>query len=393
MNLCLLGSTGSIGKSTLDVVARNSEFSVDSLIAGRRWELLLEQVKQHSPRLAVLEDVVAAEKLAAEVARLGLSTKVEGGTPAILEAASSANTDTVVAAMVGAAGLQPTLAALGAGKRLLLANKESLVMCGDLMLQTAKANGALILPLDSEHNAIFQSLPSSVQTGELNCLEAGVESLILTASGGPFRGMSAEQLHAVSVEQALDHPNWDMGPKVTIDSATLMNKGLEVIEACYLFGMGPDQLEVLVHPQSVIHSMVRYLDGSVVAQMGNPDMRTPIACALSWPRRIASGVESLNFLEAGEFTFEAPDRETFPCLELAFTALRSGGCAPAILNAANEVAVQSYLDKKVGFTQIPQIIQDTLAQVANLPADDLETILAADGQAREFAHTLVAGIN
>lgn len=389
--LCILGATGSIGASVLNVVSRNPQFSVDSLVAGKRWKILLEQVKLHTPRVAILQDEQAAELLAAEVKNLGLGTRVESGPTAMLEAAAAASADTVVAAIVGAAGLETTLAAIRAGKRLLLANKEALVMCGDLMQQEARQSGSAILPLDSEHNAIFQSLPFAVQCGEAACKEAGVASLVLTASGGPFRGMKRKQLEKVSLQQALTHPNWDMGPKITIDSATLMNKGLEVIEASYLFNLPPAEIEVVVHPQSVVHSMVRYLDGSVLAQLGRPDMRTPIAHALAWPERIQSGVEALDFLAMGELTFEPPDTETFPCLDLAFQVLKQAGTAPAVLNAANEVAVDHYLNQSVSFLQLPRIIEDTLSRSDLQSADDLETIMQADKHAREIAHRIVSG--
>ena len=389
MRLCILGATGSIGQSTLDVVARNPHIKVDSLVAGKRWKILLQQIRTHKPRLVVLQDEQAAELLSAEIKKTGLPTQVKAGSNAALAAAASDMADTVVAAIVGAAGLEPTLAAVRAGKRLLLANKEALVMCGDLMQQMAKQSGSNILPLDSEHNAIFQSLPLAVQSGETSCEIAGVVSLVLTASGGPFRGMQRKQLAEVSLEQSLNHPNWEMGPKVTIDSATLMNKGLEVIEASFLFNLTPSEIEVVVHPQSVVHSMVRYLDGSVIAQLGRPDMRTPIAHALAWPERIPSGVEPLDFLTLGELTFEPPDLETFPCLDLAFQALKQGGTAPTVLNAANEVAVEHYLNQGVSFLQLPEIIEQTLGRSELRSADDLETILQADKQAREIALKLV----
>lgn len=391
MRLCILGASGSVGKSMLDVVSRNPDIAVDSLIAGRRWEILLQQIKQHEPRVAILHNEKAAERLATEVRKLGLATQVEAGAGAIVAAAAADTADTVVASIVGAAGLESALAAARAGKRLLLANKEALVMCGDLMHSVARQNGGVILPLDSEHNAIFQSLPYSVQCGEIGCKEAGVASLVLTASGGPFRGMDRNQLAAVSLDEALKHPNWDMGPKITIDSATLMNKGLEVIEASYLFNLPPAEIEVVVHPQSVVHSMVRYLDGSVIAQLGRPDMRTPIAHALAWPERIESGVEPLDFITMGELTFEPPDRQNFPCLDLAYQALAHGGTAPAVLNAANEVAVDHYLNQSVSFLQLPGIIEATLERSELQSADDLETILLADGHAREIAHR-IAGV-
>lgn len=389
MRLCILGASGSIGKSVLDVVSRNPDIVVDSLIAGKRWEILLQQIKRHAPRLVILQDEKAASRLAAEVKKLGLATQVEAGTEAMLGAAAAETADTVVASIVGAVGLEPTLAAVRAGKRLLLANKEALVMCGDLMHSLARQSDSVILPLDSEHNAIFQSLPFAVQCGDAGCKDAGVASLVLTASGGPFRGMDRQQLSAVSLDQALKHPNWEMGPKITIDSATLMNKGLEVIEASYLFNLPPGEIEVVVHPQSVVHSMVRYLDGSVIAQLGRPDMRTPIAHALAWPQRIESGVEPLDFLKMGELTFEPPDRHNFPCLDLAYQALAHGGTAPTVLNAANEVAVEHYLNQSVSFLQLPSIIEGTLERSELLSADDLETIMQADEQAREIAHRIV----
>lgn len=389
--ICILGSTGSIGRSVLDVVARHPAFKVDALVANTRWEILLRQVREFHPRVAVLADPRAAEKLAAAVKAESLDVVVTAGTDAVNDVASDARSEVVVAGMVGAAGLGSALSAARAGKRLLLANKEPLVMCGGLIKKEASQAGAVLLPLDSEHNAIFQSLPWDVQQGKVRAADAGVTSLVLTGSGGPFRGLSANQLAEVTCSQALAHPNWSMGPKITIDSATLMNKGLEVIEACHLFDMSPESVEVVIHPESVIHSMVRYRDGSVVAQMGSPDMRIPIAHALAWPQRISSGAEAVDFLELRQLRFEPPDTVTFPCLELARDAFQQGGTATTVLNAANEIAVDYFLQERVAFTQIPSVIETTLAQCERQSADDLETILQADRQAREIAHRIASG--
>lgn len=380
--ISVLGSTGSIGTSTLAVLDHHpDDYRVYALVAHSRHELMLEQCVKYQPTLAVLIDPDAADQLCAALADTSCNTRVESGDQAVVDVAEAPEVTTVVAAIVGAAGLSSTLAAAAAGKRLLLANKESLVMSGDLLIDTAKASGSLIMPVDSEHNAIFQALPQTSNGVNLT----GVEKILLTASGGPFRNWTKEALSVVTPQQALKHPNWSMGPKITIDSSTLMNKGLELIEACHLFGVGADDIQVLVHPQSVVHSMVSYLDGSVIAQMGRPDMRTPIAHALSWPERIHSGVQPLDFLELANLTFEAPDLECFPCLRLAIEAQRLGGTAPAILNAANEVCVDAFLNESVAFLQLPETIEYTLSQSKITPASDLTTIIEADNSARQIA--------
>lgn len=384
--LTLLGSTGSIGTSTLDVVARHPQrFEVFALTAHRQWERLLEQVRRFHPRFAVLTEAGAAEQLAEAVRREGLPTQVCQGESALAEVASAREVDSVLAAIVGAAGLKPALAAARAGKRLLLANKESLVMSGALFMQAVQAGGARLLPIDSEHNAVFQCLPND--GGSL--ARRGVRRILLTASGGPFRTRSVESLEEVTPAEACAHPNWVMGRKISVDSATMMNKGLEVIEAHWLFGASPEQIEVVIHPQSVIHSLVEYVDGSVLAQLCNPDMRTPIAHALAWPERIESGVTPLDLVRIGRLDFEAPDPVRFPCLRLAFEALRTGGTAPAILNAANEVAVEAFLAGRLRFRGIPTLIEAVLESVAVTAADSLEAVLAADARARSRAAELL----
>jgi len=382
--VCLLGSTGSIGKSTLSVIEQNSDqYQAAALTANKNVEGMLEQCLAFKPRVAAMLDEQAADKLQQALAQAGSNTEVVQGLDAIVELASQH--DIVLSAIVGAAGLLPTLAAVEAGKRVLLANKESLVMSGQLMMQAAKRSGATIMPVDSEHNAIFQCMPAPGQDGP----DTGIEKIILTASGGSLRKCSIEELSVVTPQQALAHPNWSMGPKISIDSATLMNKGLEVIEACHLFSVGVESIEVVVHPESVVHSMVAYRDGSVLAQLGNPDMRTPIAHALAWPKRIASGVAPLNFTGLSGLHFEAPDVDRFPCLRLAFEAQEMGGCAPTVLNAANEVAVDAFLNESVSFLQLPEIVENTLNTVKNYHAGDLPTIIEADVAAREVALKLI----
>ncbi len=380
--ISVLGSTGSIGTSTLAVLDRHPEaFSVHALAAHSRADDLFEQCLKYQPDVAVLICEDAAAKLRAALKAADCATVVKCGEQAVVEVAEAESVTTVVAAIVGAAGLRSTLAAVAAGKRLLLANKESLVMSGDLLMSQAKASGSLVMPVDSEHNAIFQCLPQTETGIDL----AGVEKILLTASGGPFRNWTKEALSVVTPQQALKHPNWSMGPKITVDSSTLMNKGLELIEACHLFSVSADDVQVLVHPQSVVHSMVAYTDGSVIAQLGRPDMRTPIAHALSWPQRIESGVQALDFLTLSNLTFEAPDLDCFPCLRLAFEAQRAGGTAPAVLNAANEVCVEAFLDGRVAFLQLPETIEYTLSHAKITPAADLPTIIEADNTAREIA--------
>lgn len=385
--ISLLGSTGSIGKSTLDVVARHPDrYHVHALSAHTRVDALFAQCQQFQPEVAVVGSESSAVQLQALCRSAGLDTNVEFGPDALVQIASSSQCDIVVAAIVGSAGLLSTLAAAKTGKRLLLANKESLVMSGDLLMGAARASGSLIMPVDSEHNAIFQSLPAD----ENGVKTDGIEKILLTASGGPLRLCSQKELSVVSPQQALKHPNWSMGPKISIDSATLMNKGLEVIEACQLFCVGPDDIQVVVHPESIIHSMVSYADGSVIAQMGRPDMRTPIAHALAWPERIESGVQPLDFMQVSGLHFEQPDTERFPLLRLAFEAQREGGTAPAVLNAANEIAVDAFLSGDVAFLQLNQVVEETLNRVKISPASDLGTIIESDKTARTTARHIVA---
>jgi 1-deoxy-D-xylulose-5-phosphate reductoisomerase len=381
--ITILGATGSIGVSTLDVLRRHPEaYRVVALTANRDVERLLEQCREFSPDYAVMADVAAAERLAAQVKTAGLSVEVLAGTEGLERVATLPQTDYVMAAIVGAAGLLPTLAAARAGKRILLANKEALVMSGHLFMQAVREHGAELLPIDSEHNAIFQCMPHDYRPG----MDAkGVRRILLTGSGGPFRETPVEQLASVTPEQAIAHPNWNMGRKISVDSATMMNKGLELIEACWLFDVDPDKVEIVVHKESVIHSMVDYLDGSVLAQLGNPDMRTPIAHALSWPQRIDSGVDALDMFSVGQLNFERPDMQRFPCLRLADEAIRAGGTASTILNAANEVAVEAFLQGQLAFTGIAQVIEFSMQSINFVEADSIETILDADAHAREVA--------
>ncbi|MFA7291619.1 MAG: 1-deoxy-D-xylulose-5-phosphate reductoisomerase [Rhodocyclaceae bacterium] len=386
-NLTILGCTGSIGVSTLDVIRRHpGRYRVVALCAHRQADLLFEQCREFSPRFAVLGDAAEAESLQARLRAVGISTEVRSGVGALEQMAALPDVDAVMAAIVGAAGLRPTLAAAKAGKKILLANKEALVMAGPVFMRAVRENGATLLPIDSEHNAIFQSLPDDFSSDASKPLLArGVRRLLLTASGGPFRSHTTAQLQAVTPEQAIAHPNWVMGRKISVDSASMMNKGLEVIEAHWLFGVAADKIDVVIHPQSVIHSMVEYVDGSVIAQLGNPDMRTPIAHALAYPERIESGVGSLDLFQIARLDFEAPDLQRFPCLALAFRALRAGGSAPACLNAANEIAVQAFLDGNLAFTGIPQLISAALDALPAAELNSLVDVLAADAAAREFA--------
>ncbi len=381
--LTVLGATGSIGVSTLDVVARHPDrFTVFALTASRQWEKLQAQCLRFSPRYAVMRDETAAASLRQALKEAGSKTEVLHGEHALVDVASHADVDAVMAAIVGAAGLAPTLAAARVGKKVLLANKEALVLSGQLFIDAVERAGATLLPIDSEHNAVFQSLPGSFRR---NPGSHGVRRVLLTASGGPFRETPLSQLEQVTPEQACAHPNWVMGRKISVDSATMMNKGLEVIEAHWLFGVPAERIEVVVHPQSVIHSMVDYEDGSVLAQLGNPDMRTPIAHALAWPDRIDSGVKALDLFEVARMTFERPDFSRFPCLALAYEALRAGGAAAAVLNAANEEAVAAFLERRIGFLQIPEVIAACMERAGALTVDSLESVLAADASAREYA--------
>ena len=378
----VLGATGSIGLNTLDVLARHAErYEVFALTAFSRVDELAGLCLRHRPRLAVVADVRAAASLQQRLRDAGLNTEVLYGEQALCEVASAAEVDVVMAAIVGAAGLRPTLAAVQAGKRVLLANKEALVMSGALFMQAVRRHAATLLPIDSEHNAIFQCLPE--RTGSLEQL--GVRRILLTASGGPFREFTLEQMASVTPAQACAHPNWSMGQKISVDSASMMNKGLELIEACWLFDVPPARVEVVVHPQSVIHSMVDYLDGSVLAQLGNPDMRTPIAHALAWPERIDAGVSALDLFRIARLDFQAPDEQRFPCLRLARQAAEQGGTAPALLNAANEVAVAAFLAGRIGFTAIAALIEEVLQREPVAAADDLQQVFAADARARELA--------
>ena len=388
MRVAVLGSTGSIGVSTLDVLARHPDrFSVAVLAARSNDAGLIEQCLRHQPAVAVLESAASAERLAAALRAAGSATEVRCGAAALAECASSPDVDAVMAAIVGAAGLPSTLAAARAGKRVLLANKESLVVAGPLLVEAARAGAAQLVPIDSEHNAIFQCMPPGADTGRA---ARGVNRVLLTASGGPFLRMPVERMASVTPDEACAHPRWRMGRKISVDSATLMNKGLELIEACLLFGMEPRQVEVVVHPQSIVHSMVEYVDGSILAQLGNPDMRTPIAHALGWPERIGSGVQSLDIVAAARLDFEAPDTGRFPALQLARDAAEAGGTAPAVLNAANEIAVGAFLGGKLGFLGIPRLIETVLGRHVIRAADSLETVLEADRWARELAEATLA---
>ncbi|MCW4149734.1 1-deoxy-D-xylulose-5-phosphate reductoisomerase [Halomonas sp. 18H] len=383
VNVTVLGATGSIGTSTLDVIDRHpGRYRVYALSAHRSRQALLDQCRRHQPRVAVLECERDAAWLREKLLEAGLDTEVRSGREALTEVARAAEVDVVMAAIVGAAGLLPTLAAVEAGKRVLLANKEALVMSGGLFMEAVARSGATLLPIDSEHNAIFQCLPSEHRGG---LARHGVTQLLLTASGGPFRDWTADQLATVTPDQACAHPNWSMGRKISVDSATLMNKGLELIEACWLFDARPEQIQVVVHPQSVIHSMAAYADGSVIAQLGNPDMRTPIAHGLAWPERIASGVEALDLFAVARLDFQRPDDTAFPCLRLARQAIASGGTAPAVLNAANEVAVEAFLDGRLSFNGIGELVERVLADRPLESASELEVILAADERARHDA--------
>jgi 1-deoxy-D-xylulose-5-phosphate reductoisomerase len=381
--LAVLGATGSVGVSTLDVVARNADrFAVRVLTGHRNWELLLAQCQQFRPAVAVLADPEAAARLEAAVRAAGLPVEVQAGTAALQRAAERDDVDFVMAAIVGAAGLLPTLAAARAGKRVLLANKEAVVMAGGLLTAALASSGGTIVPIDSEHNALFQCLPEGRGADPDG---AGVTSLVLTASGGPFLDTPLEALDAVTPAAACRHPNWEMGRKISVDSATMMNKGLEIIEACRLFAVGPERVRVVIHPESIIHSLVEYRDGSVLAQLGNPDMRTPIAHALAWPERIVSGVAPLDLAALGQLSFRPADQERFPCLALAIAAAKAGGAAPIVLNAANEAAVAAFLDGRIRFTAIPAVIDTVLAQYAGPDPGELDAILALDAQARSSA--------
>ena len=381
--ITVLGATGSIGLSTLDVIARHPDrYQAFALSGYSRVDELLALCVRHRPAFAVVPSSEAARRLRAGLAAAGCATEVLEGDAGLCQVASASEVDAVMAAIVGAAGLRPTLAAVEAGKKVLLANKEALVMSGALFMDAVRRHGAVLLPIDSEHNAIFQCMPGDYARG---LSAVGVRRILLTASGGPFRETPVEALMGVTPEQACAHPNWSMGRKISVDSASMMNKGLELIEACWLFDAAPAKVEVVVHPQSVIHSLVDYVDGSVLAQLGNPDMRTPIANALAWPERIDSGVAPLDLFAVARLDFQAPDEQRFPCLRLARQAAEAGNSAPAVLNAANEVAVQAFLERRIRFPEIAGMIEQVLEQEPVVPLPSLDAVFAADQRARELS--------
>jgi len=393
--LTLLGSTGSIGCSTLDVVRHNPDrFAVTALVAGKNVARMAEQCLEFTPRYAVMDDAACARELKALLTEHGSRTEVLSGQQAACDMAALDEVDQVMAAIVGAAGLLPTLAAIRAGKRVLLANKESLVTCGRLFMEAVKESGAQLLPVDSEHNAIFQSLPQPFQRnlGYADLEQNGVASILLTGSGGPFRETSLSELAAMTPDQACRHPNWSMGRKISVDSATMMNKGLEYIEARWLFNASARQMEVLIHPQSVIHSMVRYQDGSVLAQLGEPDMRTPIAHTMAWPDRVSSGVKALDFCSLGTLSFAAPDYDRYPCLKLAMEAFEQGQAATTALNAANEVTVAAFLDSRIRFTDIAALNLSVLERIDLREPQSIDDVLAVDALARETAQKQVTNL-
>jgi len=384
--LTVLGSTGSIGSNTLDVVSRHPErFRIFALTASSQVEAMLDQCRAFAPRYAVMSRPDAAQALAQRVKAEGLAVEVLAGEEALCEVSAHADVQVVMAAIVGAAGLAPSLAAARAGKRLLLANKEAIVVGGSMFMQAVRDGGGLLLPIDSEHSAVFQSLPEDPSTWSYR-----VNKIILTASGGPFRTRDPKTLSQVSPQEACAHPNWSMGRKISVDSATMMNKGLEVIEAHWLFNARPEEIEVVIHPQSIVHSMVEYRDGSVIAQLSNPDMRTPIAHALAYPERIEAGVPWLDLAKLGTLTFEAPDHRRFPCLKLAYQALEVGGGAATVLNAANEVAVEAFLDRRIPYLAIADCLAACLDRLAGAPADSLDSLSELDKQARSEARNWIA---
>lgn len=383
IGVTVLGSTGSIGVNTLDVLRRHPDlYRVVALAANSSVDKLLQQVIDFQPQYAVLVEPLAAEQLRQQIVRQGLTTEVLEGADALEFVASLSQVDAVMAAIVGAAGLRSALAAATSGKRVLLANKESLVVAGQLFMDAVDRHQATLLPIDSEHNAIFQCMPADGG-------KEGVRRILLTASGGPFRSISVDALQHVTPEQACAHPNWDMGKKISVDSATMMNKGLEVIEARWLFDLAPDEIQVVVHPQSVVHSMVEYVDGSVLAQMGNPDMRTPIAHALAWPRRIDSGVAALDLFAVARLDFEQPDFARFPCLQLAYDVVLAGGVMPAVLNAANEVSVEAFLNGRIPFTAIPRLNQAVMESAEQLQPQSIEQLLEVDQRSRRQAEQFI----
>jgi 1-deoxy-D-xylulose-5-phosphate reductoisomerase len=385
--LSILGASGSIGQSTLDVVRRHPDrYRVVALTAHRQIERLAADCREFRPQLAVVGSAESARALRDMLLVADCPTRVEFGPQALVEAATLDGVDAVMAAIVGAAGLPSALAAAHAGKKILLANKEALVMAGPVFMRAVETAGAVLLPIDSEHNAVFQALPQGFARGLAG---AGVTRIVLTASGGPFRDADPATLADVTPEQAVAHPNWSMGRKISVDSATMMNKGLEVIEAHFLFGLPAERIDVVIHPQSVVHSMAEYIDGSVLAELGNPDMRTPIAHALAWPERIVSGVGPLDLVKAGRLDFSTPDLTRFPCLALAYRALQAGGSAPAVLNAANEVAVEAFLDRRIRFTEIAHVVAGVLGRLPAVGVDSLDEVLAADTAARRVAEEFV----
>ena len=391
-NICILGATGSIGVSTLDVVARHPElYKAIALTANKNIDLLYEQCLIHHPEYVVVVDENNARTFGERIKNSIISDiKVLSGAESLEFVATLDSVHSVMAAIVGAAGLLPSLAAAKAGKIILLANKEALVMSGDIFMQAVSESGAQLLPIDSEHNAIFQCMPAGYKSG-MNAKQA--RRILLTASGGPFREMPVGDMVNVTPDQAVAHPNWDMGRKISVDSATMMNKGLEMIEACILFAMTPEQIQVVIHPQSIIHSMVDYVDGTVLAQMGNPDMRVPIAYSMAWPERFDSGVEPLNIFDVRRMDFEEPNLERFPCLRLAYEAINKGGIMPTVLNAANEIAVDAFLNEKVRFTDIPVIIERCMSEFEVKPAKTLAIVLDADERARVISKQIIAELN
>ncbi|MFW2001681.1 1-deoxy-D-xylulose-5-phosphate reductoisomerase [Acinetobacter ursingii] len=392
-SVCIFGVTGSIGQSTLKILDRHpDEYTLFAVTAYSRIKELAQICKQYQPKIAVVPESKVDELRAVLLALGVFDIEILAGEQGLITVAESSQVDIVMAAIVGAAGLLPTLAAIKAGKRVLLANKEALVMSGEIMMQAARDHHALLLPVDSEHNAIFQSLPQNYLNIERNGQpQLGVSQILLTASGGPFLNHTLEQLQAVTPQQACKHPNWSMGQKISVDSATLMNKGLELIEACHLFSISEHFVTVVIHPQSIIHSMVQYIDGSTLAQMGNPDMCTPIAHALAWPERLDTHVPALDLFTHSHLNFQQPDTQKFPALNLARQAMRDGGLAPTILNAANEIAVAAFLNLKIKFTTIPEVVEHTLNHVQNGSAQSIEAILDTDRLARDVAHQFVAG--
>ena len=387
INICILGSTGSIGVNTLDVISQHGDkYAVFALTANKNVEVLARQCIQWQPTYAVMADADSAQQLKEILDLEAIGVAVLSGTEGLQQVAAHEKTDYVMAAIVGAAGLIPTLAAAKAGKRVLLANKEALVLSGQLFMDAVHASGAELLPIDSEHNAIYQCMPANYQQG---LAETGVRRILLTASGGPFRTKSLSELHNVTPDQACAHPNWEMGRKISVDSATMMNKGLELIEACWLFNTTPDNIQIVIHPQSVIHSLVEYADGSVLAQLGNPDMRIPIAHGLAWPERISSGVASLDLFEIAHLDFTEPDLERFPCLRLASEAMKVGGTATAVLNASNEIAVAEFLAGNIRFTDIADIVESSLTNIPSIKSNSLDSVLRADSDAREYAMSAI----